>query len=44
VNEGLRNAMIYADLDKTLYFTAFVVTFALIFFIVGVFLTKWRED
>lgn len=44
VNEGLRNAMIYADLDKTLYFTAFVVTFALVFFIVGVFLTKWRED
>jgi ABC-2 type transport system permease protein len=44
VNEGLRNAMIYADLDKTLYFAAFVVTFALIFFIIGVIVTKWREE
>jgi ABC-2 type transport system permease protein len=44
VNEGLRNAMIYADLDKTMYFTAFVLAFALIFFIIGVVFTKWKED
>jgi len=44
VNEGLRNAMIYTNLDKTIYFSAFVVTFALIFFIAGVFLTRWKED
>ena len=44
VNEGLRNAMIHSDLDKTLFFTGFVVAFAFIFFIAGVFLTKWKED
>jgi ABC-2 type transport system permease protein len=44
VNEGLRNAMIYADLDKTLYFTGFVIVFAAAFFLIGVFLTKWKED
>ena len=44
VNEGMRNAMIYGDMDKTLYFTAFVVAFALVFFIAGVLLTKWKED
>jgi ABC-2 type transport system permease protein len=44
VNEGLRNAMIYNDIDKTLFFTAFVLAFALIFFIAGVLLTKWKED
>lgn len=44
VNEGLRNAMIYGDLEKTLYFTGFSVVFAVVFFLVGVFLTKWKED
>jgi ABC-2 type transport system permease protein len=44
VNEGLRNAMIYGDFDKTLFFTGFVLTFTAIFFIIGVFLTKWNED
>jgi len=44
VNEGLRNAMIYEHFDKTLYFTGFVLVFAAIFFIAGVFLTKWEED
>lgn len=44
VNEGLRNAMIYADFDKTIYFTAFTLAFALIFFLIGVFLTKWKEE
>lgn len=44
VNEGLRNAMIYDDFDKTIYFSGFVLVFALIFFIIGVLLTKWKED
>jgi ABC-2 type transport system permease protein len=44
VNEALRNAMIYANYDKTIYFTAFVLVFAFVFFIIGVLLTKWKED
>lgn len=44
VNEGMRNAMIYADIDKTLFFSAFVLVFATVFFIVGILLTKWKED
>jgi len=44
VNEGLRNAMIYGDLEKTLYFTGFIVLFALVFFIGGAVLMKWQED
>jgi ABC-2 type transport system permease protein len=44
VNEALRNAVIYNDLDKTLYFMGFVVAFAVIFFSLGVIFTKWKED
>ena len=44
VNEGLRNAMIHADLDKTLFYSGFVLVFASVFFIAGVILTKWKED
>ncbi len=44
VNEGMRNAMIYADIDKSLFFSAFVLVFATVFFIVGILLTKWKED
>jgi ABC-2 type transport system permease protein len=44
VNEGMRNAMIYGNLHKTLFFTGFVLVFSAIFFIIGVFLTKWDED
>jgi len=44
VNEGMRNAMIYADIDKTLVFSTFVLVFATVFFIAGVLLTKWKED
>jgi len=36
--------MIYADIDKTLFFSAFVLVFATVFFIVGILLTKWKED
>ena len=44
VNEGLRNAMIYTNIDKTILNTAIVLIFAAIFFLVGVFVTKWKED
>ncbi|MCK4416186.1 MAG: ABC transporter permease, partial [Thermoplasmatales archaeon] len=44
VNEGLRNAMIYTNVDKTIFNTAIVLIFAAIFFLVGVFVTKWKED
>jgi ABC-2 type transport system permease protein len=44
VNEGLRNTMIYADMNKTLYFTSFVLVFAFVFFLIGVLVTKWKED
>jgi ABC-2 type transport system permease protein len=44
VNEGFRNAMIYGNLEKTLFFTGVSVVFALVFFLVGVFLTKWKEE
>jgi len=44
VNEGMRNAMIYADIDKSLFFSAFVLVFATVFFMVGILLTKWKED
>ena len=44
VNEAFRNAMIRLDFDKTIYFTSFVLVFAIVFFILGVLLTKWKED
>jgi len=44
VNEGLRNSMINMDFDKSMFYTGIVIVFALIFFIAGVLLTKWKED
>jgi ABC-type multidrug transport system permease subunit len=44
VNEALRNAMIYSNIDKSLGFSAFVLVFAAIFFIIGVLVTKWKEE
>lgn len=44
VNEGLRNAMIYMNQSEALLNTGIVLVFAAIFFIVGVLLTKWKED
>ena len=32
------------NMDKTLYFTGFVLAFAFIFFIIGAVTTKWQED
>ena len=44
VNEGLRNAMIYMNTDKAIFNTAIVLIFAAVFFLIGVFVTKWKED
>jgi len=44
VNEGLRNTMIYGNLDKTLYNLFFVLVFAIGFFAIGALVTKWKED
>ena len=44
VNEAMRNAMVLGDFDKTIYYTSFVLVFTVVLFIIGVFLTKWKED
>jgi len=44
VNEGLRNAMIYLDFDKAIFNMIIVIVFAIVFFVAGVLLTKWKED
>jgi len=44
VNEGLRNAMIYLKMDDALFHSAIVLIFAVVFFIAGLLLTKWKED
>jgi ABC-2 type transport system permease protein len=44
VNEGLRNAMIFMDIDKSLWYTGLVLIFACFFFISGSLLSKWEED
>ena len=44
VNEGLRNSMIYLNFDKATFNLVIVLIFALVFFIAGVILTKWKED
>lgn len=44
VNEGFRNAMIYLKSDATLFHSSVVLVFAAVFFIGGLFLTKWKED
>ncbi|MBN2603182.1 MAG: ABC transporter permease [Candidatus Thermoplasmatota archaeon] len=44
VNEALRNAMIYSNVEKSLNFSAFVLIFAAIFFILGIVVTKWKEE
>jgi ABC-2 type transport system permease protein len=44
VNEALRNSMIYENQSLALTNAVIVLVFAIIFFIVGIFLTKWREN
>ena len=44
VNEGLRNAMIYLNQSEAIINTIYVLIFAIVFFVTGLFLTKWKED
>ena len=43
VNEGLRDAMIYNDPAGALYNTMVILIVAVVFFVLGVVLTKWKE-
>jgi ABC-2 type transport system permease protein len=43
VNEGLRDSMIFADLTGALANAAVVLSLAVAFFVLGVWLTKWKE-
>jgi len=36
--------MIYMNTDKAIFNTAIVIIFAAVFFLIGVFVTKWKED
>ena len=44
VNEALRNAMIYMNQSDALLNAVVVIAFAVVFFLAGVILTKWKED
>lgn len=44
VNEGMREAMIYLKMDDAIFYTIIVLIFAAVFFIAGLFLTKWDEE
>ncbi len=44
VNEGLRDSMIKLEMADATLNAAVVLIFAAIFFIIGLFLTKWKED
>jgi len=44
VNEGFRNAMIYLKTDDAIFHSTVVLIFAVVFFLAGLVLTKWKED
>lgn len=44
VNEGFRNAMIYLKTDDAIFHSVIVLIFAIVFFLAGLILTKWKED
>ena len=44
VNEGLRDSMIKMETADATINTVVVLIFAAIFFIIGLILTKWKED
>jgi len=44
VNEGLRDAMITVKTDTALINTGVVIGLAVVLFIIGLLLTKWKED
>lgn len=44
INEGFRNAMIYMQYDDAVWFTAISAAMGIIFFIIGILITKWKEE
>jgi ABC-2 type transport system permease protein len=44
VNEGLREAMLFNDIEASLPHAMVIFVFALVVFLAGVFLTKWKND
>jgi ABC-2 type transport system permease protein len=44
VNEGMRNAMIYLKTNDAIFHSVIVLIFAIVFFLAGLVLTKWKED
>jgi ABC-2 type transport system permease protein len=44
VNEGLREAMLFNDIEASLPHALVIFIFAGVVFIAGVFLTKWKND
>jgi len=44
VNEGLRDSMIKLEMANATFHATVVIIFAAIFFIIGLALTKWKED
>ena len=44
VNEGLRDSMIKLEMASATFHASVVLIFAAIFFIIGLLLTKWKED
>jgi ABC-2 type transport system permease protein len=44
VNEGLREAMIFNDLNAAIPYTLVISGFAIIVFLAGVYLTTWKQD
>jgi ABC-2 type transport system permease protein len=44
VNEGLRACMVTLDFGKVWFYAAVIGVFAMVMFVLGVFLTSWKED
>jgi len=44
INEGFRDAMVYLKTGDAIFYTTIVLIFAVVFFIAGLFFTKWDED
>jgi ABC-2 type transport system permease protein len=44
VNEGLRDSMIFGDMNGAFVNTAIIGVLAVVFFVIGMFVTSWKED
>lgn len=44
VNEGLRSSMIYSNESPAILDAVIVLVFACVFFVLGVLVTRWKED